>query len=276
MNSSGSWRRISQGDPHGKILAVDFDTSARPEAGFKQLAARLVPHREIWLTTQPDAADRELLPAAEYLRHWQDQPGEPGGQVTVIMGYCVGGVFAAALADRIGHQQGSRPALLLFDPEPVVIASLHRDFATAVSAMSILAEQERADWIAEAGAACAADDRAASDIPASTSAFDTAARQVIKLYEAAAGRAFDQLGLDPETSEDLLAVYRSYVSYLSAAQQLDPAGGWAEAAALTSANSSPGARCAAAEQCFGVSTAELLDTGDVAAAASRFLAEHGS
>nr|WSY53291.1 hypothetical protein OG999_26325 [Streptomyces sp. NBC_00886] len=262
--STDSWRRIGEGDPARTVLAVDFDSTGRPEADFRHLAARLTPRREIWHTTQPVEAERELLSAAHYLSRWRRLPEGPR-HIDTVMGYCVGAVFAAAIADEIAEEQGERPALLLLDPEPVDRLSLYRDFRKTVDTLTVVPEQERAGAIAEVVRVTAGDD----DFPA-------VAAQVVKAYETVAGTAFDLLGLDEETTEDLLGLFRSYVSYLHAARQLDPEEGWAEALALTSAHGGPGAVHARAVRRFPVDTATLLDTPDVAEAVHRFLLERGA
>lgn len=253
-----SWRRLSNGDRDKVVLAIDFDSTVRPEARFDRLAGLLEPAREVWLTAQPDAAEREPLPPEAYLTFWGDRPA---GRVDTVMGYCVGCVFAPALADVIALDQGERPALLLVDPEPVVTASLHRDFEKAVGGMTVLTETERATAVAEARTLCltAGDD------------FAAAAAGVVKLYATTAGAAFERLGVDEETSEDLLGLFRSYVSYLSAGFALEPERGWASAVALTSSLSSPGARYAASAQRFPIGSEDMLSDRRVADAVRLFL-----
>ncbi|MFD4012217.1 hypothetical protein ACFWRX_25600 [Streptomyces albidoflavus] len=262
--SANSWRRIGEGDPARTVLAVDFDSTGRPEADFRRLAARLTPGREIWQTTQPVEAEHELLSAADYLSRWRRLPEGPR-RIDTVMGYCVGAVFAAALADEIAEAQGERPALLLLDPEPVERQSLYRDFRKTVDTLTVVPEQERSAAIAEVVRVTAADDD-----------FTGLAAQVVKAYETVAGTAFDLLGFEEETSEDLLGLFRSYVSYLHAARQLDPEPGWATALALTSADGGPGAVHARAVRRFPADTAALLDTPDVAEAVHRFLWERGA
>lgn len=263
--SAHHWRRIGEGDPARTVLAVDFDSTGRPEADFRRLAARLTP-REIWQTTQPAEAESELLSAQDYLRRWRRLPEGPR-HIDTVMGYCVGGVFAATLADEIAEEQGERPALLLLDPEPVDRLSLYRDFRKTVDTLTVVPEQERSDAVAEVLAVCEA---------AGEEDFTATAAQVVKVYETVAGTAFDLLGFDEETSEDLLGLFRSYVSYLHAARQLHPEEGWAAALALTSAHGGPGAVHARAVQRFPVDTAALLDTPDVAETVHRFLLERGA
>lgn len=260
------WRRISEGDGQGIILAVDFDSTARQEAGFAKFARLLDPGQEIWLTAQPEAAERELLSADDYLRWWRERPAGDRGPVRAVVGYCVGCVFAGALAAEIAREQRTGPGLLLIDPEPVDMHSPYRDFTKAIGAMFALSGPEGAGYVSAALTAC---DDAGDD-------FGAAGAAVIKLYEAAAGTAFSRLGLDEEIYEDLAGLYRSYMSYLHAAYQLDPSRTWAGALALTSARSSPGAALARLENQFPASTEEMLNDPGVAEAAHLFFKEHAA
>ncbi|UGT71265.1 hypothetical protein LTT66_14615 [Nocardia gipuzkoensis] len=263
--NTGSWRRISAGDPERVILAIDFSSSARPEAGYHQLTELLRPGREVWLTSQPEAAETGLLPVEEYLRWWRNRPDGAQGHVIAVTGYCVGAVFVPALAEAIARDQGSRPASLLIDPEHVVNLSFHRDFKKAIDTMSTLSAQERADHCAEALAVCEAAGDAAE-----------AATQVVKLYEAAVGTVSERLGFDEDTVEDVVSVFRSYVSYLVAARQLDPEQGWSTSTALTSAGSDPGVVHAASVQTFPVGTEAMLADARVVEAVHRFLVGCGA
>jgi hypothetical protein len=128
--------------------------------------------------------------------------------------------------------------------------------------MTVLSEPERAGYRARAEAAHAA---GGAD-------FGAAAAGITAVYEAAAGQAFGRLGLDEEESEDLLELFRSYVRYLTAAREMTPEPGWADATALTSAGSSPGAPHAREELGFDTTTAALLEDDRVADATARLLA----
>lgn len=255
--STSSWRRVSTGRPGPIVLAVDFDSTARPEAGFPKLAELLEPATQMWLTVQPPAADTAPVPVGDYLRWWRDLPD---GRVDAVLGYCVGCVFTPALADAIAADQGSRPAVLLVDPEPVVAGSLHREFTKAIGALTTLSRTERADSVAESRAVCDRD----GDV-------DTTTTSLIKLYEAAASTAFDRLGFDEDTTDEIVSVFRSYLSYLAAAWRLAPEQGWGKAVAFTSAGSSPGAPSALRERRFPVGTERMLDDPAVAAAVGQFL-----
>ncbi|MDV6263912.1 hypothetical protein [Rhodococcoides yunnanense] len=252
-----AWRKIGENSSEAVILAVDFDSAARPEARFPAFAARVRPAAELWLTAQPDNAEREFLTAQTYLEFWAKRPP---GRVEALVGFCVGCVFLPALADQIERIQGSRPALLLIDPERVVTSSILRDFSNTVGGMAVLTDAEREAAISEARSLC---DSAGDD-------FASAATGVVKLYEATAGIAFDRLGLDDETSEDLMGLFRSYVSYLLAAHTLIPKPTRAAGVALTSAQFRSGAMHATSERSFPVGTESMLDDERVAEAARAF------
>lgn len=262
--ATASWRRISEGDPNRAVLAVDFDSTARPEAEYRDLAGLLEPSREIWQVTQPESSETSLLPAAEYVRWWQELPD--GVRVDTVTGFCVGAVFAPALADAVAERQGVRPALLLVDPEPMDRLSLHRDVGKVVGSMTTLSEEERAGYLDEVLAAC----------EAPGAEFPAVAGQVVTIYETAVGVVFDRLGLDEEAGEDLRGLFRSYVSYLAAARSLEPEPGWAPATALTSARPGPGAAHCRTELAFPVDNAGMLKDRDVAAAVDRFLRERAA
>ena len=258
MTAPGAWRRTGGAGGGRTVLAVDYDTTGRPEATFDQLADLLGDAPlDIWHTVQPPAE------VADRLAWWQDGPAG-AGPVEAVMGYCVGSVFAAELADRIAERQGSRPALLLFDPEPVDDGSVQRDFLKALDTMTVLSDQERAGYRgqAEAVGLALADD------------FAAAAAGVVAVYRTAARVAFDRLGLDDEMSEELIDLFRLYVDYLTAAHRLSPEAAWANAVALTSAGSSPGAGRAQRELNFDVGTAALLEDDRVALAVRELLAPH--
>ncbi|MBB5907977.1 hypothetical protein [Actinoalloteichus hymeniacidonis] len=229
------------------MLAVDFDSAVRPIAGFGQLVELMDFNRAFWHSRQPPSSTRDRLSAEEYLDHWAEVP-HGGGNIDAVLGYCVGCVFAPALVERIEQVQGHRPELLLFDPEPAVVSSLYQDFRETVESVSILSGAEREQLVIEAGKACldAGDD------------FDAAAAQVIELYEAAVSTAFARLSLDPVLIGEFTQVFRSYVSYLSAAAELSPEDGWQSGIALTARGSSPGARHARKELSFPVGSADLL------------------
>jgi hypothetical protein len=245
VRQNNSWRRLRAGTVNRSVLAVDFDLTGRPEANFGNFAEVSDLDHEIWQTVAPRNSAQDLLSVREYLDFWASGVS---GQVDAIMGYCVGCVFLPALADRLEQAHGRRPALLLFDPQPVVVANLYQDFGKIVELMSVLSGPEKQRLRTEGGRICEA---AAGDFPA-------AAAEMVDLYDNAIGVAFTRLNLDDAMRTEFTEMFRSYASYLTAASRLSAESGWGTGTALTSQGSSPGAKSAHTEICFPVRSTDLL------------------
>lgn len=249
MLTENSWRRLRVGTVARSVLAVDFDFTGRQEAAFRHFAEVSDIDQEIWQVTQPPESTGELVPAARYLDFWAESPAGVAGDVDAVLGYCVGCAFLPELARRIARTQQRPPALVLFDPEPMVAASLYQDFKKTIDVMSILSAQEKQRLLTEAGRICE-----------NSGSFTTAATEITSLYEETVGTAFTRLGMDESLQSEFTDMFRSYVSYLAAASELaaETQAGWQAGIALTSRQSSPGARHASREIRFPVSAAELL------------------
>jgi hypothetical protein len=133
-------------------------------------------------------------------------------------------VFASAIADEIERRQGTRPVALLFNPgkpDPVTLIS---DFRAAITALSSLtpAEQEMA-W------------REAEFLAGGAEQFPLVADQIMLLYRRFSRTAFARLGIGADVGESLIGIFRSYLSYLCAARELEYGPGWSAATALHSA-----------------------------------------
>lgn len=88
--------------------------------------------------------------------------------------------------------------------------------------------------------------------------FRTAAAGIIDLHEEAVDTAFTHLTLDEQLRAEFTQVFRSYVSYLTAAPELSLMDGWRTGVALTSQGSSPGTKHALKEILFPVRSPDLL------------------
>jgi hypothetical protein len=252
VNGAEAWLRIGSGAREHTVLAVDFDTTGRKEAGFADLA-RLLPDIAMWHTVFPAVGPGHDLTAADCLARWSTLPAT-GGPVAAVLGYCAGSVFAAGLVEEIADARGTRPALVLFDPERPTMPTLYRDFDRVVAMTSVLTPQESDRLRAEAHQVREArgDD------------FDAVSTDLVDLYEHASMVAFARIGLDEDLGAELLGMFRSYTAYLAAARELTPEPEWATAVAVTSTGSSNGARHAARELSFQVAHGDLLRHPDVA------------
>ncbi|MET7990811.1 hypothetical protein ABZU76_07855 [Amycolatopsis sp. NPDC005232] len=257
--SGDGWLRIGTGTGEHVALAVDFESSGRPEAGFGDLA-KLLPDVELWLTVSPPGQPGRALSAEDYFTWWADWPMN-SAPIASVFGFCAGSVFAPELAARIERVQGRCPAVVLFDPERPGLPNLHRDFDRAVAMASLLTAEE-ADEL-RAGAQRVREER--------WDDFTAASAELVELYEQAGSTAFARSGIDKDLAGELLGMFRSYVSYLVAGYELTSDIAWANAVAVTSTGSRSGARHAARELSFPVPHDDLLRYPGVAGAVREIL-----
>jgi hypothetical protein len=221
--SPNAWKTLSTGPAGDLVLAVDFSTSGRAQAAFSDLAPLLDPPASLW-TTVPPAADDAVAPAG-YTDWWLEEVRASGHRVQAVLGYCAGGVFAAAMAERIAGWQES-PQLVLFDPELPNTRDLYRDFHNAGDSMSALLEPEELDGFHAAGRRV--EERYADGDLAAVGP------RLAGIFTTAVGTAAERLELDDDIRDELAGVFDSLVRYLSAAAALDPSARWATATAVTS------------------------------------------
>jgi hypothetical protein len=205
------------------VLAVDFDTTGRPEARFSDLVANLGSEFAVWETVPPPAAAPEAGSGAGYLAHWTGGlPDE--GPVHAVLGFCGGAIYAAALAEQIGRQQGSEPLLVLFDPELSTAQTLIWQFHKVIGFLSaVISEQE----IAEARSV---GQQAYEQIHDVMPLKD----ELLRLMREFGEPALMAAGLDVTRREELFTVFESFLSYLAAASQIDPLPRWRDAVAYSS------------------------------------------
>jgi hypothetical protein len=221
-----SWIQISDGGHKSVILAVDFYGTGRREATFRDLVQVFPLPLSVWQTTQPPDSHQVTVPARRYLSWWSDRPRAGEALVDGVLGYCAGSIFASAIADELQVQQGKRPAVILFNPGRPTLATLERDFLSAVEAMHPLTTQERVELCAEQMRAFGAGEH-----------FDATSRHMIDIYIRATKLTSKRVGLDEYIRDELIGLFRSYISYLRAARELEYRPAWASAITLTSADS---------------------------------------
>ncbi len=215
------WERLSNGSGQGIVLAVDFEAVGRPEACFSDLVTILDPPREVWAVTQPAAGQDMPASADAYLRYWSGGLREGGWEISAVLGYCAGAVFAAALAEQIAQWQAT-PVAVLLDPEPPTGATLRKQFGHAMRGLA--ASGAQLGWVRESLGRL-------GDSPD----LSWLAAELSSLYKQASEPVFFRIGLGPEMQADLLASFRSLMSYLVAAASAGAGERWASATAIVSA-----------------------------------------
>ncbi|KAB1145536.1 hypothetical protein RM555_28000 [Micromonospora sp. DSM 115977] len=224
-----SWQILRKGGPGGLTLTVDFTSTGRTQACFRDLVPLLSAPGEIWETVAPASGAEDTMSGADYVERWAKGVRRRERTVDTVIGYCVGAVFAAPLASRLAESQDEAPRLVLLDPELPNIVGLYRDFHAAADALrTILTPEEIAAFHADGQAV--QEKHGLEDLtligPALAGIFSDAID--------VAGR---RLGLDDDVRAELGGSFASFVGYLRAATEIDPAPQWATATAITSAHS---------------------------------------
>jgi hypothetical protein len=217
------WGRLSPGSGKGVVLALDFEAVGRREACFSDLVAILDPPREVWTAAQPPAGDDVPVTADAYLKYWSDGLRESGREISAVLGFCAGAVFAAALVEQIAQWQET-PVPVLLDPEPPTGATLLKQFDSAMRGLAAAATEAELSWVKETLGRLGG-----SEDPSSL------AGELTSLYQHASEPVFARIGLKPALQADVVTSFRSLMSYLVAAGDVRPGEGWASATAIVSA-----------------------------------------
>ncbi|MFG2846350.1 hypothetical protein ACGF12_24725 [Kitasatospora sp. NPDC048296] len=231
MVAGNAWKRLADGgNSKGILLAVDFDTTGRPEARFADLLANLGPEFAAWETVPPPAAAEAARSGTGYLDHWTGGLEGLGGTdgewpaVHAVLGFCGGAIYAAALAERIAERQGRAPLLVLFDPELSTAQTLIWQFHKVIGFLSAVISDEQIAAAREMG------QQAYDEIPDVMALKD----ELLRLMREFGEPALIAAGLDETRREELFAVFESFLCYLAAASQIDPLPQWRSAVAYSS------------------------------------------
>jgi hypothetical protein len=257
--------RDGRGPDAGVVLAVDFRSVARVEAGFDCLARSLPDGHAVWETRTPSPSLSRTPNGqrAGSLHDWWTG-GLDGRQVRAVLGYCVGAVHAAAVARTVSDRQPHPPRLLVFDPEPADTAGMQREFSKLVERWGPLLEDGEAErLLADADAAGRSGEpwTLADDLTAL--AADTAAR------------VFPRAGIDAELGEETVEILDCYLRYLAEAATA-PESDWSTAAVLSSSPPGEWARAGHQSVSFNVPHDRLLASPDVADAVRHLLGSTSS
>jgi hypothetical protein len=225
------WKTLTAGtSPEGVVLAVDFDTTGRPEARFADLVANLGSGFEVRETVPLVATREHPRTAEEYLSYWSAPLAAERPQVKAVLGYCAGGVYAAALADRVDRMQGGQVPVILFDPEITVAQTLFWQFSKMAGFMSaMLSEQQLAEIRA-----------AAEELFERDQGIAALRDDLMTLAHEGGEPVFAQLGLSATRIAELFGAFDSFMSFLAAAAEIDPFARWKTATAITSASPTSG------------------------------------
>ncbi|PJJ04980.1 hypothetical protein BX264_5407 [Streptomyces sp. 2333.5] len=273
MKDTEAWKVIASGNGDGVFLAADFAFTGRPEAGFAELVPLLDTEHAAWETVPPrfeSGGSVFAVKGADYLSWWTDDLRKSGRQVKAVLGYCVGSVYAAALAEKIAEWQSERPVVLLFDPERPSKETLYWQFHKAVGNLHSVLPSVKIETAQKAGEQVA---RASEDL-------QEIGRELFKIFQSVGSVAFESAGLDDIRSGELLHLVGVFLAYLVAAGDIDFKEAWKSSIACSSSSPRSGlnplpskvrSHLVRQELHFDVEHADLLRSGDVARAVSRLL-----
>lgn len=255
MNRPESWKVLNEGDEGAVILAVDYNRTGRPEAGFSELVPKLDKSWAVWETLPPTSGEPAGTTGDRYVDRWIGECRTIGRPIRAVLGYCAGSVFASVMADRIGEWQGEPPVIIVFDPEMPVASGLYDDFIRATEQFESFlsaeylarARQEGADAMLEHG----------DDLEMLGPIF-------VRIFGESAEIAFRRIGVVGDFCEQLVGAFETYVSYLVAAWRLELA--TATATAITSSAAGNDAGLAVKEIRFDIDQKDLLRDARVALA----------
>jgi hypothetical protein len=224
---SDSWEVISGADGDAIVLGVDFSATWRPEAGLADLASRVGPgYRFLQTRPAPITPDQRVAGDA-YVRGWVQEAERAGWQVAAVAGYCVGAVYAARIAESVGQWQRPAPRLVLFDPLRTGVKSLLFEMYKAMKQLAALLTAEETEQAKSAMAPLVASARGdVVELAAALAGF----------YRETSAIAFGRLGLNSARSQEMIAHFEAYLSWMSVAATIDPSQAWKSSSVVTSAD----------------------------------------
>ncbi|MFG3244812.1 hypothetical protein [Streptomyces sp. NPDC048157] len=230
-----AWKVLNEGSStEPLVLAIDFAVSGRPESTFGDLGRLLAPGIPLWETRQPALEQARVFDGEDIATYWVRGVRDTGRPVRAVLGYCVGGLYAARVAELLAAQQDEAPAVVLFDPEPPHQDGMVADFRAAVARLcSVLSPEESA----LAGQAAEEAARQSAGVAALGAA-------LAEVFTSITRAAFARAGLPAELADELIGAYESFVAYIAAAAVFDPAVRWAGATVLTTPTADPHVRYA--------------------------------
>lgn len=225
MPDFACWEVISGAGPGRVVLGVDVPV-ARRRAGFAELSARIGP-RYRFLQIRPLAVGAARRPRGEpYVDRWVEDISSEPHEVLAVVGYCVGSLYAAAIAAGIARWQ-PMPKVILLDPQFVSSKYLAREFLREIDAISSLLSDQEIEHSRKAAAEISG--------PAVCDLADAAA-EMAAIYWELSSLAFERVGIGSAYNGRFIAPVCSYISWLSGAGKIDPSSIWKRSTAIVSSD----------------------------------------
>jgi hypothetical protein len=226
MPGSSSWDVIFGTDSDRVVLSVDFPAARRGEAGFSDLASRVGPGYRFMQTRPPVTRSCQRVRGSSYIGPWVEDIRQDRYRVAAVLGYRVGSVYAAAIAEGIAQWQ-PMPKVILFDPRFASNSDLGLEFHREICSISSLLSDDEIERTKKMVAEIS--ESATCDIA-------NAAAEMAGMYWEVSTLAYERAGLGSTCNDKFIAPFDSYISWLSVAGQIDPGPVWRRSTAIVSAD----------------------------------------
>ncbi|MCC9311970.1 hypothetical protein LN042_33750 [Kitasatospora sp. RB6PN24] len=230
MPNENAWSVITAPPSKSLILGIDFPAAGRREAGFEDLAGKMgaawAGHGFLQTTPPPvRLADR---PAGDYYTDfWLRDGAWDEYEVVAVLGYCVGGVYAGEIAERLAQRQGKAPKVILFDAQVTDLQLLESEIHKMIGLAGPVFSADEAEHARK---------RAAEIVGTPSIGLIEAAVDIVDLYREMASIAFQRIGLSDSRRDEVVRLFESYMTWLSAASQIDPSRAWGGSLSITSSD----------------------------------------
>lgn len=226
MPTASSWDVISGPDSDRVILGIDFPAAGRDEAGFTDLAAGLGGGYRFLQTIPPRVSPDQRVAGDAYTQPWIHEVRQSQWQVAAVIGYCVGGMYAARIADGIAAWQQPGPKVILLDPLPADVRLLSLEMHKIIGKLAPLLSPGEVEHA-----------RHATEELVEADPLDITGRAIalVDLYREIGAIGFGRLGLDEGRREEMIRLFASYMSWIAGAATLDPTTAWNRGTAIMSA-----------------------------------------
>jgi hypothetical protein len=252
MPDSASWDVIFGAESDQLILCVDFPVAGRHEAGFAELAAKIGMRYRFLQAKLPSSIPGPRVSGTAHVRRWIDEiQGRP---IAAVFGHRVGSVYATALAEGISQWQRA-PRLILFNPQSASVRLLGRELHREIKAISSLLSDDEIERTGKLAAQIA--ESASGDVA-------DAAAAATGIYWEISSVAYDRVGIGGAYCGKSFGPFKSYMSLVSAAGEIDPSQAWKRSIAIVSLPVDDTGGVVGHNIPFDVSHADLLRSDSVA------------
>jgi hypothetical protein len=265
MSEYDSWEVILGGDSSATVLVVDCSAGIRPEWDFAELEARIRSGYRYLRVKLPAVGHGEWFSSHKYVGTWSEDIRRTGNPVAAVLGSRIGSVYAAAIADSISRWQ-PRPTVILFDPQVADIGLVKEEFHREVISLNSLFSSDEIERAKNIG-------HGIQEPP--VRGVSAAAAEMFEDYLRAIEAAFERVGLGEPRNSKLIESFKSYLSLISAASQIDLENAWARSTVITSSDCSDVPDGEFPDDCrrfkFDVNRADLLRSDLVSATVADLL-----